>query len=51
MFDIGLEERDGIEAKTVILEQLAAALQSSAIRPDAHHDHRGRMLGERGTVL
>jgi arginase len=27
MSDIGLEERDGIEAKTVILEQLAAALQ------------------------
>jgi hypothetical protein len=27
MSDVGLEERDGVEAKTIILEQLAAALQ------------------------
>lgn len=27
MSDVGLEERDGIEAKTVILEQLTAALE------------------------
>jgi arginase len=27
MSDVGLEERDGVEAKTVILEQLAAALE------------------------
>jgi arginase len=36
MSDVGLEERDGVEAKTVILEQLAAALEVIG-----QHDPRG----------
>jgi arginase len=51
MSDAGLEERGGVEAKTVILEQLAAALEIRRARPGADHDARGRVLGERGAIL
>src|SRR4051794_25619629 len=52
MGDAGLEERDGIEAKTVVLEQLRAALEPHpGARPVAHHDARWGVLGEHGAVL
>ena len=51
MGDIGLEERDGIEAEAVVLQQLRSAL--AIIQEHEHRDHDGwrRVLGQHGAVL
>ena len=51
MSDVGLEERDGVEAKAVILEQLAHPGGRPSARPGADRDRRRRVLRERGAVL
>lgn len=51
MGDGGLEERDGIEAKTTLLQQLRAALVIIREHDPANHDPWRRMLGQHGAVL
>jgi len=52
MGDFGLEERDGIEAKAVLLQQLRSALAIiSEHEPARITTGWGRVLGKHGAVL